>query len=88
MKREYKEKKIIYSHLWSYFPILVWKECFLCHREFVREWGWKVFTYPITNGAYTARYVCNECGKTKESISEILLNHRFGIGQKRVNILT
>jgi len=85
MKREYKEEKPKYKYLYSHFPIFIWKECFLCNREFIREWGWKVYTCPVISrnhdkvSMYTTRFVCNECGKTKESISDILLKHKFGI---------
>ena len=40
------------------YPLLFWRKCVKCKREFRREWGWKYET-----GNYN-QYICSACAPT------------------------
>jgi len=66
MKRIAKEK-----HIHRTFPLLFWKRCCNCGKEFRREWGWKALIGHLSlPGVSRWRYACNACLPTRESADE------------------
>lgn len=69
-----KRDKATYPIIESIYPILFWRECRFCGKEFKREHGYKIIDikacrasgeYPLYNS-----YCCSECGKSEEDVKE------------------
>jgi hypothetical protein len=67
-----REKKEVYSQLWSHFPLFFWKQCVACNREFRREWGWRFHSGPYHGGAATTRYICSGCASDEQEATGII----------------
>lgn len=53
------------------FPLVCWKECIKCGKEFIRERGYRANTGPYYGGIGRDRYLCNKCGIDEEHASKV-----------------
>ena len=74
MKREHIKK---YEDLWRTFPLVFWRKCCSCGKDFRCEWGWRAITAPYMNGVGCTRYLCIKCAPTREDADDFFLNLRF-----------
>jgi len=77
MKREQKlvEK---YAHgVFLVYPLLIWRKCCKCEKEFVRQKGWRALVPPFINGFGRWAYVCRECAPTRKHAHELFCNGTY-----------
>lgn len=69
-----KRDKVTYPIIEPIHPILFWRECRFCGKEFKREHGYKIIDMKAcrASGEYPFydSYCCSECGKSEEDVKE------------------
>ena len=67
-----RKKKIHYRFgVYKSFPLFIWQECCMCHKEFRRERLWHTLTGPFCGQSGTMRYLCTKCAPTEDRAHEI-----------------
>lgn len=76
MQREPKTYRDYY--IGNFYPLLFWKACEKCNKEFRREDIWQVLSFPprwgiatYNHNLGTYHYFCKHCFPTIESIDEL-----------------
>jgi hypothetical protein len=76
MKRDKKEEFELPNSVRRTYPILIWRECEKCGKEFKYEWLWCETTLVpgIAGGgmSYIKSFVCKNCASTSEEARKIL----------------
>lgn len=83
MKRFYSDDVIEIKEI---YPLLFWKRCECCDKEFRREIGFEVTEkYTCGDGrvSYNWWYYCNECVENKEKVVDLLKEPKYKIESKR-----
>jgi hypothetical protein len=75
-----RDKKVYYSFK-QFFPILFWRECVVCHKEFIRERMWRAAfdPYAVEDSVFAIgvlkMIVCEKCFAKKDTCL-------YGIGRR------
>lgn len=84
MKRIYSENVIEIKEI---YPLLFWKKCNYCNKEFKKERGYKMSeVYINCKGEidYGFWNCCNECAESKEKVIDLLNNeYKYTIKSRR-----
>ena len=62
-----------YNALYRCWPMLFWRRCCGCKKEFRREWGWRAITPPYGGTMGTERFLCQRCAPTREKADEFFI---------------
>ena len=73
MKRDSKGNN---NNLQRCNTILFWNKCCLCHKEFIKENGWKFDSSPKINGVLTRRYICESCAPNRKIAENIIIGRK------------
>lgn len=57
-----KRHKQKYPQIRKIEPLIFWRECRFCGREFKGELGYEILDYTKVNPYLYYSYCCNECG--------------------------
>ncbi len=74
MQRTSQRVRRRYENLWRTWPLLLWRECLSCKREFRREWGWRVLLGPYFNGRGHVAFLCCTCCPSLQDAEENVLS--------------
>ena len=66
-----RKSKIEIKDIYTDWPILFWRECKECKKEFRREKVYRKLCGPFHGGHGTWRYVCGNCAKDKKKANEL-----------------
>lgn len=73
-----RETRSVYKELYFCFPLIFWKQCISCKKEFVRERGWRALIGPfgMSSGGRWA-YLCEKCAPTFGEANDYFVNDKW-----------
>lgn len=74
MERDHVEE---YEYLCAEYPLLNWKQCSKCKKDFRREFIWKALTGPWHGSSGVVRFLCMKCAPTREEAGKFFINKEF-----------
>ena len=71
----------------STFPILFWRKCIKCKKEFSREWLWYYGYLAGWDDSPSYCYVCKNCAKSNEEASQLIHDYLYkSQDSRRLNV--
>jgi hypothetical protein len=71
-----REKRYYYPKVKKIYPIIFWRECKKCGKEFKRETGFSIVDI-FANDELRINFLCGDCAVDFDGAYEIAINEKY-----------